>query len=162
MDNNTNPNKAVAADFGLHPDIAIIPDTMVAVAQYASRLRVEAIYQLQVTGEMVPFDAICARIAYELGLMDPDGRGIENARGIIHSGESIIWDRELRNLDDHEREEALLPYLNPEEAWNRMSDDEKRLADELSEELSGVMDEAFRHAAQMREDREILDRLWEA
>lgn len=149
--NNEPNNKATASDYGLSAGMPIVPDSMVAMAEYVSKLIVENAQHFVATGERIPAVTIYLRIADELGMSE------ESVRFHTHAGRSIIWDRELRDLSDEEKEQALLLYTDPEALIATLTPEEL----ELAEELDGFIAKSIDELCQGQDELNLLNELWE-
>ena len=81
----------------------------------------------------------------------------ESVRYHTHAGRSIIWDRELRDLSDEEKEQALLLYTDPEALAETFTGEERELAEELDAFIVKSIDELYAG----EEELNLLNELWE-
>lgn len=150
-------NKAQASDYGIHPTMPIIPDTMVAVAEYARKLMLEDTFHTVQTGERIPNGVRFIRIATEMGLDDPTDRGAEFVRNMASNGEAIIWDRELHNMTDDERTNYLRPFVDPTYDPNQdLTDEQIQLADEFTEALKQAFQQVQDQEAEINKLRKMF------
>lgn len=148
-----NTNKAKASDYGIHPQMPIIPDTMVSLAQYARKLQVELVFQSVNSGERIPAETRFLRIADEMGGLDPDF-----VARLVDQGEAIIWDRELAEMTDEQREAYLRPYVDPTyDVYAELTDEQRELADEFVAGLGEALDEAIQARNEIDELNGWLD-----